>query len=178
MSGVSAGPPVAQDDYDRAMQKAMRLLGIRARSRREIADRLGGAGFDDTTVGAVEARLGELALLDDAAFAAEVCASRRRAGWSAARIAQDLRSRGVSHDVIDRSLEEADLQGGSDADRARELAVRKARGCGAYGWKALHKVVRHLAGKGYEPELAWEAARAAFRDLEEIEVIDPPSGPA
>lgn len=170
---------LAMDAYDRAMQKAMRLLGIRARSRQEMAVRLGDAGFDDATVAAVEARLRELALLDDAAFAAEVCGSRRRAGWSAARIARDLRSRGVPHDVIDRSLEEAGLHGGSDADRARELAVRKARRCGAAdGRKALHQVVRHLAGKGYEPELAWEAARAAFRDLDEVGVIDPPSGPA
>lgn len=158
----------ARETVGKAMDKAMRLLGLRSRSRHEMAQRLQSAGFDEPTVAAVDDRLCELGLLDDASFAREVCRSRSRAGWSSKRIAQDLRTRGVDNDLVEDGLAEMQQEGTSDEDRALQLALAKARSCRSIPpEKALHRVVRHLYGKGYESEVAWDAARSAFRALDE-----------
>lgn len=166
-----SGTPVQQEPEEgtgKAMDKAMRLLGFRSRSRHEMAKRLLDAGFGEPTVAVVDARLCELGLLDDVGFAREVCRSRSRAGWSSTRIAQDLRYRGVANDVIEDGLAELEQAGMSDGDRALKLALAKARSCRSIApEKGLQRVVRHLYGKGYESEVAWEAARAAFRGLDE-----------
>ncbi|MEX2588039.1 MAG: RecX family transcriptional regulator [Actinomycetota bacterium] len=171
MSSRAAGVPVGEElpaQTENAMDKAMHLLGHRSRSRHEMSRRLLEGGFSESTVEAVDARLHELGLLDDAAFVREVCRSRSRAGWSSTRIGHDLAYRGVASELIDEGLAELDQQGISDADRALKLALSKARSsCSVPREKALPRVVRHLYGKGYESELAWEAARAAFRELDE-----------
>lgn len=154
-------------EYEKAMQKALRLLAVRSRSRRELADRLMRAGFEEMTVQAVDVRLGELGLLNDAEFAAEVCRSRRAAGWSLRRISYDLKSKGVPAELGLEALNDLESNDPGDGERARVLALAKARTCrGVAPQKALQRVVRHLYSKGYDPELAWEAARAAFSELE------------
>lgn len=69
---------VKTDDVEAAMKRAMRLLGVRARSCLEMKDRLLKAGFDEATTEAVEIRLLNVGLLDDAAFADQVV--RRQVG--------------------------------------------------------------------------------------------------
>lgn len=162
---VENGP---EDETGQAMDRAMRLLGHRARSRHEVAQRLRSAGFGEPAIEAADARLCELGLLDDEVFAREVCRSRSRAGWSSARIAHDLRHRGLADEVIAGSLGDLEHEGVSDGDRALKLALSKARSCRSVApEKALQRVVRHLYGKGYESEVAWDAARAAFRELDD-----------
>lgn len=157
-----------EDEAGPAMDRAMRLLGHRARSRHEMAQRLRSAGFAEPAIEATDARLCELGLLDDDVFAREVCRSRSRAGWSSTRIAHDLRHRGITDDVIADSLGDLEQAGVSDGERALKLALSKARSCRSVPpEKALQRVVRHLYGKGYESEVAWDAARAAFRELDD-----------
>ena len=87
--------------FDRAKQSALRLLEIRPRSQREIHERLRQRGFDADTITAVTARLSEVGLLDDNAFATYLVEQRQRAsnrGGSAIR--QDLRRHGIDTNTI------------------------------------------------------------------------------
>lgn len=150
----------------KAMDKAMRLLAARSRSRRELAQRLLAAGFEEPLVDTVGDRLEELGLLNDVEFARQLSRSRAQAGWSSTRIAAELHSKGVDVDVAGEAIDDlTDL--GSEEERACRLAeARAGKSRDLDRRKALQKVVRYLLGKGYEPDLAWEAARSAFRALD------------
>ncbi len=148
------------------MKRAMRLLAVRSRSCHEIRDRLSKAGFDEPTVDAVELRLLNVGLLNDAAFAAEVVRRGIETGRSARLTRQDLLKGGVSAQTADESLVEVD-EPGVDEERALRLAERKAASCrNVQIDKAVARVVRHLCSKGYGPQLAWEVTRKVFRELD------------
>lgn len=155
---------VEPDDVEAAMKRAMRLLGVRARSCKELRDRLLRAGFEPETVEAVEIRLLDVGLLDDESFAAQVVRRGTETGRSARLTRQDLQRFGVCVEVADASL--AGIEGpGSDEERALALAEKKAAACrNLHIDKAVARVVRHLCSKGYGPQLAWEVTRRVFRE--------------
>ncbi|CAN5855942.1 hypothetical protein BH23ACT12_BH23ACT12_04720 [soil metagenome] len=164
MSGAKAA--VRPDGVEDAMKRAMRLLAVRSRSCHEIRDRLTRIGFDESTVGAVELRLLNFGLLDDAAFAAEVVRRGVETGRSARLTGQDLKKFGVDAETADQSLVEMD-EPGADEERALRLAERKAASCrNLHIDKAAARVVRHLCSKGYGPQVAWEVTRRVFRELD------------
>jgi regulatory protein len=113
---------VVKDQRARCYDAALRFLGPRPRSEREIRDRLARHEFDAHVVDGIIVRLRELRLVDDAAFAAywvEQRAAHRPRG--ARLLKQELRNKGVSQDVVAEALPEDD-----DADGAYRAAQRKA----------------------------------------------------
>jgi regulatory protein len=57
--------------FEKAKQKAFRLLSVRGRSVKELRSRLKEKGFEESVVGKVITRLTELEYLDDEFFARE-----------------------------------------------------------------------------------------------------------
>jgi regulatory protein len=113
---------VVKDQRARCYDAALRFLGPRPRSEREIRDRLARHDFDSHVVDGIIVRLRELRLVDDAAFAAywvEQRAAHRPRG--ARLLKQELRSKGISQDVVAEALPEDD-----DADGAYRAVQRKA----------------------------------------------------
>ena len=113
---------VVKDQQARALDAALRFLGPRPRSEREIRDRLARHDLDPIVVDRVLVRLRELRLVDDAAFAAywvEQRAAHRPRG--ARLLKQELRQKGVGQDVLDEALPADD-----DEDGAYRAAQRKA----------------------------------------------------
>lgn len=148
------------------MKRAMRLLAVRARSCHEVRDRLLRAGFSQPTIQAVEFRLLDVGLLDDAAFAAQVVRRGVEAGKSSRLTRRDLQRYGIGSATADESLRDVD-EAGADDERAMKLAERKAASCrNLPPEKAAARVVRHLCSKGYEPQLAWEVTRRALKSFE------------
>lgn len=148
------------------MKRAMRLLAVRARSCHEIRDRLLRAGFHESTARAVELRLVDVGLLDDAEFAAQVARRGAETGKSARLTRRDLQRFGIGADLADDTFAGVD-EDGSDEERALKLAKGKVATCRHLpADKAAARVVRHLLGKGYGPHLAWEVTRRAFDALE------------
>src|SRR5437763_5918566 len=91
---------VMKDQQARAYDAALRFLGPRPRSEREIRDRLARHELDVQVVDRVIERLRHLQLVDDAAFAAywvEQRATHRPRG--ARLLKQELRQKGISQDV-------------------------------------------------------------------------------
>lgn len=113
---------VVKDQQARCFDAALRFLGSRPRSEREIRDRLARHEFDVQVVDRVIERLRRIQLVDDAAFAAywvEQRATHRPRG--SRLLKQELRQKGVSQDVLAEALPSDD-----DEDGAYRAAQRKA----------------------------------------------------
>jgi len=144
--------------------RALLLLGVRARSRAELSSRLLRAGFGPEEVEAELLRLEEVGLLDDGAFARELAQhhlSVRRSGRRA--VVSALAAKGVGRATIDRTLAELDPEG-LESDRALELAADRARRLrGLAPEVAFGRLVSLLARRGYDGATARSAARAALQ---------------
>ncbi len=160
MASQAAGRVGASSsDYDAAMDRAARLLTLRARTERELADRLEQAGFEAGVVEEVVERLRDLRLVDDAAFARAWVEERtRRKASGPALLRDELRVKGVDSTVVDEILEEAFPD---EAGRAVEVAA------GLVGkWSRLPpakqgaRLAAALERKGFSPD-AIEAGVAA-----------------
>lgn len=154
-------------------ERALGLLAVRARSRRELERRLLRAGFDPDEVADVLARLERVGLVDDEAFARQVAEHGfgvRRAGRRA--VAGSLAAAGVAPEVI------ADAVGEHEADedaRAEALArTRVARMGSLDPARAFSRLTSLLVRRGYSPDVARAAARRALA----VDPAEPPLDPA
>ena len=145
--------------YDRALS----LLGFRARSVAELRRKLLAKGAPRSDVDEVVARLLDQKLLDDADFARQFARMKiNGAGASRIRILQELRRRGVANDVAERALEElVEAEGIEPSSSIHRVAEKK--------WKALAGLDAHtrrrrlfafLARRGFGPDEIRDAMSA------------------
>ena len=148
-------------------ERALGLLAVRQRSRRELERRLVQAGFEPEAVAAELDRLEQVGLIDDAAFAAAVVESRMGArGESRRAVGIKLQQAGVDRNVALAALDEAP---GDEQQRADRLAeTRATRVSGLDPATAFARVSGFLMRRGYPPGVARQAARRAL-GLEGIE---------
>jgi SOS response regulatory protein OraA/RecX len=149
------------DQYVRGRDKAMRMLALRSRSRREIDDALRALGLRDTIRTGIVRELEESGLVDDARFAREFVAVKkdvRRVGPH--RLRQDLGRLGLGRAVVDEAL--ADFGTGEQETMARTL-VDKHIGGSMPSEKIVRRVVGMLRRKGYDyavvNKIAYDLAR-------------------
>jgi regulatory protein len=143
-------------------ERALGLLAVRSRSRRELERRLLQAGFDAAEVFDELVRLEEVGLIDDEAFARQVVdheIAGRRSGRR--RVASVLARSGVSSSVLEGAISGMDDDG--EEDRARDLATARARRLGGLEpSKAFGRLTAYLMRRGYAPDLARRASRHAL----------------
>lgn len=164
VTGRSGAPRSAQGT---AKDRALRLLGVRWRSREELRRRLGQAGFDAADVEGALEDLERAGLVDDDRFAGELArdqATRRLAGARAVRAA--LRERGVAPEVVERTIAELEAgPAGSDEDRARALAERQARRLLGLGSEAAaRRLLGVLIRRGFSSDVARRVTRDALAE--------------
>ena len=143
-----------------AMNRALNLLGYRARSANELGQRLLRAGYTEETVGKTVARLEELGYLDDEEFARDLArAGARRYGPR--RIYGNLRRAGVDEEAARGAVEEQ-FEGKSEHTAARE-AARRRYNTGKEGSDAGLDLARRVYGflmrRGYSAEVCAQIAR-------------------
>src|SRR5262245_5694660 len=136
-------------------ERALRLLAVRPRSRRELEVRLRRAGFEPDEVDEELVRLESVGLVDDEAFARELTqhhvASRRSARRA---VVGALAARGVPGPVIDQAV--AGL-GENETERALELARERApRLAGLPPDKSFRRLSSLLMRRGYDSATALE----------------------
>jgi regulatory protein len=114
------------ETLEAARAVALHFIGYAARSRAEVEQRLTRAEFVPEVIAAVVAECEERGWLDDAAFArrwVEDRADRKRFGR--ARLAAELRRKGVDREDVDAALGTADEE--AELNRARAAARTKWR---------------------------------------------------
>jgi regulatory protein len=149
-------------------ERALGLLAVRSRSRRELETRLRQAGFEPEEVEETLSRLERVGLVDDADFARQVAEHRfgvRREG--ARSVTSALLSKGVAPSVV---AEIVASRAEGEEERALELAAsRAARMGGLDPAKAFGRLSSFLMRRGYGPEVARGAARRALEVPAEAE---------
>jgi len=110
------------ESADKAFQAALRFLEARPRSAAEVRERLTRKAYAPAAIDTALARLAQLELIDDAAFARFWVENRqisRPRGISALR--DELRSKGIAADVAAHVLSDDELTG-DEPERALTLA--------------------------------------------------------
>lgn len=143
-------------------ERALGLLAVRQRSRRELERRLLGAGFEATEVADTLERLERVGLIDDEAFARAVAEHGiEHRSESGRMIARRLATAGVAPETAAAVI--ADL-GDDEQERADQLAsTRVARLASLEPAKAYQRLCSFLVRRGYGFEVARLAATRALR---------------
>jgi regulatory protein len=142
-------------------ERALGLLAVRQRSRREIQRRLERAGFGPEEVREELDRLQQVGLIDDEAFSRSVVEhsfATRKEGRRV--VAGRLISAGIAPDIAEAAL---DAVVGGEEERADALAAGKAaKLSGLPPDAAYRRLYGMLARRGYAPDVAGRAARRAL----------------
>jgi regulatory protein len=157
----------AADTLEKAHQKAMDFITYRPRSEREVRQRLTRAGVDEASMTQIVADLRNAGLLDDASFSKEWVESRlRSAPGSRRKLEWELRQKGVAQNVIDKTLQTADVD---DLQTALNMAQRRLpRLAGLDAISQKRKLSDYLARNGFDYTTISEVlATVLNRDTEE-----------
>ncbi|UNS99365.1 recombination regulator RecX [Streptomyces tubbatahanensis] len=153
-----------QDPVERARAICLRLLTGTPRTRRQLADALRKRDVPEEAAEEILARLEDVGLIDDGAFAAAWVESRHHSRGLARRaLARELRTKGVDATVIDEAVGELDAE--QEEETARALVERKLRATrGLERDKRLRRLAGMLARKGYSEGLALRVVRQALEE--------------
>lgn len=168
---LKEGQLIDMEDYDSwlmvrqyrfALDRAVGYLAARARSTKEIEQKLLQAGYRPSTVEMVIYKLQRENLLDDADFARQWVESRQNHKLGRSRIAQELRRKGVSQEEAEEALaiiEDEDQLSGAIA-LAEKAATRIKPGEDIR--KASSRIAGMLARRGYSWDIAKQAIQQAL----------------
>jgi regulatory protein len=138
-----------------AMNRALHFLGYRARSRREVRERLRRYGYGEETVEGVVGRLEELGYLDDEEFARAAAREKARR-YGPRRVLGELRRSGVDAELA-RGVVDDEFAQRSQLEEARSLAARRYNRGGSDA--EARRVYGFLMRRGYSAEVCAEVAR-------------------
>ncbi|MFN0071704.1 MAG: regulatory protein RecX [Chloroflexota bacterium] len=147
------------DERARAMDVALHLLGYRPRSEKELRARLHTKGYPAVILDQVIARLEELKLVDDQAFASYWVEQRQgRAPRGRRLINQELRMKGVDADVVaDATRDSADEQ-----ELAYRAGLKKAQVLASLDERVFQqRLGAFLQRRGFD----WDSVSTAVRRL-------------
>jgi len=145
----------------------------RARSRRELADKLRQRQVPDEIATRLLDRVEEVGLVDDEAFAQAWVSGRHAARGLAPRaIAQELRRKGVDDEVAREALDRVDDD--QQEATARSLVRKKLRSLERFDEATrTRRLVGMLARKGYPPGLAFRVVRDEMGEGGDTPPFDP-----
>jgi len=128
---------------------ALNQLAVRDRSAAELRRAMARHGIPEDVATEVLGRFGEVGLVDDAAFASGLAASRLSHSMRGRyRIRQELVERGVSREEADHALSQLDPE--SELDAARRFAEKRMRSLsGLERHVAYRRLGAALARRGY-----------------------------
>lgn len=174
---LQTGQPLDVEEYDNwlmlrqyrhALERAVAYLAARARSRREVEQKLLQAGYRPCTVEMVLYKLERENILDDADFARQWVEARSGRKLGRSRIAQELRRKGVAQDEAEAALEaiDDDDQLSAAVALAEKAAARVKPG--EEPRKSASRIHAMLARRGFSWDIAKEAVRRAMGDDDEL----------
>lgn len=162
---LKTGDEISQEKYNKiidetifvkARDKALKLLGIRARSKKEIVDRLK-SDYSEEIIDRVIDVLEKYNYINDTAFAEMYAKEKfRMKGWSKKRIYFELRQKGINENTINTVLENSDFDTYSAIEK---LLAKRLKGKHNIDFKEQRKQFNYLLSKGYEYDEITEALK-------------------
>ena len=163
---LTVGEPIDMEEYDQwlllrqyrhALDRAVAFLAGRARSRREMEERLLRSGYRPCTVEMVLYKLEREHLLNDADFARQWVEARSGRKLGRSRIAQELRRKGIDADEAEEALSAI----GEDAQLADAIALAEKAAARAKSdedpRKTYQRIAAMLARRGFRWDITKEA---------------------
>ena len=150
-----------EDDAKKALEMAIRYLGYRSRSQKEMITYLEGKGFDRDLIDETMEKLEGYGYIDDSAFARDWVAGRMSSKpMGRAMIKRELIFKGVEDEVIEEHL--GRISQDQEEDRAYSLALKYVkRYKNLEPREQFHKIGAALARRGFD----WETIKGAVRRL-------------
>jgi regulatory protein len=152
---------VEERPYEKARQKAFRLLALRGRSVLELQKKLRDKGFEEPVVEKVVSSLVELKVLDDVAFAHEWARSLAANKLYGNRwIERSLREKGIEPELIKTTI--AEIRQDIPEHEALRVLVKKKlkdRMIEDLDKKEKYRPMQSLMGKGFPADLIYNALR-------------------
>jgi regulatory protein len=144
--------------FEKVKQNAFRLLARRARSEKELRDKLKEKKFESGVIDRVVSRLSELNYLDDEAFARQWVRHLAINKLSGNRkIEASLREKGIAKDLGERMI--AEIRGDFPENEALEKLVRRKLKGGRPDAGEKRSLAQYLLGRGFAPDLIFEMIR-------------------
>lgn len=148
--------------FEKARDRAVRMLAYRGRSVQEVSSRLESAGYSRSMINRVVSWLEERDFLNDEAFAREWarnCAVNKL--WGNRKITLDLREKGISGDAIERAIAAAreEIKEHEALEMLLNKKLKNRTGGKTISLKDKGRLYRTLAGRGFPPPLIYEALR-------------------
>jgi regulatory protein len=163
---VAEGPDADPESVARKI--LLDQLTGRARSRKELADKLATRNVPPEIATRLLDRFEEVGLVDDEAFARSWIASRRSVGSGGGKglarraLAQELRRKGVDDEVARETLDEIDPD--EEEAAARALVRKRLRSLSRVDdATALRRLVGMLARKGYGSGMSFAVAKSELQ---------------
>jgi regulatory protein len=154
-----ARPAAPVDPVSQAKEICLNLLAMQPRTRAELRTKLLGKGVEPDVADGVLARLNEVGLIDDAAFAELWVRSRHTyQGLGRRALSAELRRKGVDDELAAEAVSAVDSE--AEEARARELVRKRLRSVGsAPELTVIRRLVGMLARKGYSEGMAYRVVR-------------------
>ncbi len=99
---------VSDSQYSRALLRAMRIIGTRAMSVKELRDRLVEKGETEENAEACTEKLCELGYLNDENYSAMIVRHYTAKGYGISRVKQELYRRGIDRELWEDALSEVE----------------------------------------------------------------------
>lgn len=152
-----------EDGTAKAYAKAVYFMGFRARSEREIRERLKRDEWPDEVIERVIERLHDEKILNDARFAAGWVENRSlfkpRGAYA---LGQELRGKGVAREEIEAALPSGDEE---SENALAALATKRRTWERLEGREREQKMIQFLQRRGFN----YSVARAALKQFDEVE---------
>lgn len=149
--------------YDKAKNTAVRFLGYRARSRKELKDRLL-RDYDEQICEKVLSMLEKYGYINDEDFAASYvkdCLNIK--GWGEKRIFIELMKKGVSRDIAEKILSNA---AEPQIEQIEKLLTKRLKGRKNIDYREKKKHFDFLIRRGYTTENIKAVFERVFSDIE------------
>jgi regulatory protein len=160
----------AQDEIARATNAALIFLGYRARSEREVRDRLHQKGYPPETITAVIERLNGWGYLNDADFARFWTENRAQHKPRGRRLLeQELRFKGVAPEVVRETLDETEFDDEATALALARDRLRRATGADLDPEVQRRRLAGFLARRGYDYDVVRRVMKQVFEDENEVD---------
>lgn len=153
----------SQAFYSKARDKAIRLLGFRARTQKEIKDKLIKEEYPLETIERVISFLKEYNYINDLSYAKAFIKEKfRLKGYGAKRLSYELSLKGIDNETISIALEElTENEIIDEYEMAISLVRKKLKGENEVDDKLKQRVFGYLARRGY----SFDTIKKAFNEV-------------
>ena len=154
--------------YRSALEKAVAMLAVRARSSIEISQKLHQIGYTQETIEMVLYKLNKEDFLNDQDFANQWVQYRAEKKIGSRKIAQELKIKGITGEEAEKAL--AFLSDDIQLENAVLLArkVLKRLNPGEESRKKGQKIIAAIVRRGYEWDIAREACEQVLGEEDSI----------